>query len=66
MEAAGNDTLLGTSIERSRREYRDDRPNVLARGIQACRKGGTVSVPGVYAGFDGHDSLGASMKKGSR
>ncbi len=29
-----------------------DRPHVLRQAIMACRKGGTVSVPGVYGGFD--------------
>src|SRR5438309_3356221 len=28
-----------------------DRPRVLRQAIHACRKGGTVSVPGVYGGF---------------
>ena len=41
-----------------------DRPIVLRQAIQACRKGGTVSVPGVYAGFDDMIPLGAFMNKG--
>jgi threonine dehydrogenase-like Zn-dependent dehydrogenase len=41
-----------------------DRPNALRQAIQACRKGGTVSVPGVYAGFDDKIPLGAFMNKG--
>ena len=28
-----------------------DRPNVLRQAIMACRKGGTVSIPGVYGGL---------------
>ena len=28
-----------------------DRPHALRQAILACRKSGTVSVPGVYAGF---------------
>lgn len=28
-----------------------DRPTVLRQALHSCRKGGTVSVPGVYAGF---------------
>jgi threonine dehydrogenase-like Zn-dependent dehydrogenase len=28
-----------------------DRPAVLRQALHSCRKGGTVSVPGVYAGF---------------
>jgi len=40
-----------------------DRPIALRQAIQACRKGGTVSVPGVYAGFDDKIPLGAFMNK---
>jgi threonine dehydrogenase-like Zn-dependent dehydrogenase len=40
-----------------------DRPIVLRECIQACRKGGTVSVPGVYGGFDDKIPLGAFMNK---
>jgi threonine dehydrogenase-like Zn-dependent dehydrogenase len=28
-----------------------DRPTVLRQALRSCRKGGTVSVPGVYAGY---------------
>ncbi len=41
-----------------------DRPVALREAIQACRKGGTVSVPGVYAGFDDTIPMGAFMNKG--
>jgi threonine dehydrogenase-like Zn-dependent dehydrogenase len=41
-----------------------DRPNVLRQSIQACRKGGTVSVPGVYAGFLDKIPFGAAFNKG--
>lgn len=41
-----------------------DRPNVLRQAIQACRKGGTVSVPGVYAGFLDKIPFGAAFNKG--
>ena len=41
-----------------------DRPNVLRQAIRACRKGGTVSVPGVYAGFVDNIPMGAFMNKG--
>jgi threonine dehydrogenase-like Zn-dependent dehydrogenase len=40
-----------------------DRPIALRQAIQACRKGGTVSVPGVYAGFDDNIPMGAFMNK---
>jgi threonine dehydrogenase-like Zn-dependent dehydrogenase len=41
-----------------------DRPNVLREAIQACRKGGTVSVPGVYGGFLDKFPFGAAFAKG--
>ena len=41
-----------------------DRPNVLRQAIQACRKGGTVSVPGVYGGFLDKIPFGAAFNKG--
>jgi threonine dehydrogenase-like Zn-dependent dehydrogenase len=41
-----------------------DRPNVFRQAIQACRKGGTVSVPGVYAGFLDKIPFGAAFNKG--
>ncbi|MCU0566298.1 MAG: glutathione-dependent formaldehyde dehydrogenase [Oculatellaceae cyanobacterium Prado106] len=41
-----------------------DRPTVLRQAIVACRKGGTVSVPGVYTGFVDKVPMGAFMNKG--
>jgi len=41
-----------------------DRPNVLRQAIVACRKGGTVSVPGVYTGLVDKIPMGAFMNKG--
>ncbi|HKY07120.1 MAG TPA: zinc-dependent alcohol dehydrogenase [Candidatus Binatia bacterium] len=41
-----------------------DRPHVFRQAIIACRKGGTVSVPGVYGGFDDKIPLGAFVNKG--
>ena len=40
-----------------------DRPHALRQAIMACRKGGTVSVPGVYGGFDDKIPLGAFVNK---
>jgi threonine dehydrogenase-like Zn-dependent dehydrogenase len=40
-----------------------DRPHVLRQAIMACRKGGTVSIPGVYGGFDDKIPLGSLMNK---
>jgi threonine dehydrogenase-like Zn-dependent dehydrogenase len=41
-----------------------DRPNVLRQAIVACRKGGTISVPGVYTGLVDSIPMGAFMNKG--
>ncbi|MBD1849886.1 zinc-dependent alcohol dehydrogenase [Leptolyngbya sp. FACHB-711] len=41
-----------------------DRPYVLRQAIVACRKGGTVSLPGVYGGFVDKIPMGAAMNKG--
>ena len=41
-----------------------DRPNVLRQAIQACRKGGTVSIPGVYTGLLDKMPMGAAFGKG--
>ncbi len=41
-----------------------DRPHVLREIIQCCRKGGTVSIPGVYIGFVDKIPFGAAMNKG--
>jgi threonine dehydrogenase-like Zn-dependent dehydrogenase len=41
-----------------------DRPNALRQAIQACRKGGTISVPGVYGGFLDKIPFGAAFAKG--
>jgi threonine dehydrogenase-like Zn-dependent dehydrogenase len=40
-----------------------DRPYVFRQAIMACRKGGTVSVPGVYGGIDDKIPLGSFMNK---
>jgi threonine dehydrogenase-like Zn-dependent dehydrogenase len=40
-----------------------DRPHVLRQAITACRKGGTVSVPGVYGGFVDKIPFGALVNK---
>ena len=41
-----------------------DRPHVLREAIMCCRKGGTISVPGVYIGFLDKIPFGAAMGKG--
>ena len=41
-----------------------DRPNALRQAIHACRKGGVVSIPGVYGGFLDKVPIGAAFQKG--
>jgi len=41
-----------------------DRAHVLRQAISACRKGGTVSIPGVYGGWLDKFPLGAAFAKG--
>jgi len=41
-----------------------DRPHALRQAITACRKGGTVSIPGVYGGWLDKFPLGAAFAKG--
>jgi threonine dehydrogenase-like Zn-dependent dehydrogenase len=41
-----------------------DRAHALREAIFCCRKGGTISVPGVYIGFLDHIPFGAAMNKG--
>ncbi|MEX2148338.1 MAG: zinc-dependent alcohol dehydrogenase [Candidatus Rokuibacteriota bacterium] len=41
-----------------------DRPHVLRQAINACRKGGTVSIPGVYGGVLDKVPFGAAFAKG--
>jgi threonine dehydrogenase-like Zn-dependent dehydrogenase len=41
-----------------------DRPHALRQVILACRKGGRVSIPGVYGGMADKFPIGAPMEKG--
>jgi threonine dehydrogenase-like Zn-dependent dehydrogenase len=41
-----------------------DRPTALRQAILACRKGGVVSIPGVYGGFIDKMPMGAAFNKG--
>src|SRR4051812_5819751 len=41
-----------------------DRAHVLREAIMCCRKGGTLSIPGVYIGFPDKVPFGALMNKG--
>jgi len=63
MEAHGTNLLYFVDKAKQTMRVETDRPIVLRQCIQACRKGGTVSVPGVYGGFDDKIPLGAFMNK---
>jgi threonine dehydrogenase-like Zn-dependent dehydrogenase len=64
-EAHAGGTLDGTldSIKTSA-FLATDRPHVMRQTIMACRKGGTISIPGVYVGFGDKIPIGAAMNKG--
>jgi threonine dehydrogenase-like Zn-dependent dehydrogenase len=64
MEAHG--TELDYWYDRIAQQIRleTDRPTALRQAIQACRKGGTVSMPGVYGGFIDKLPMGAAFNKG--
>jgi threonine dehydrogenase-like Zn-dependent dehydrogenase len=64
MEAHGTDPGMIYDWIKMGLRMATDRPNVLRQAIQACRKGGHVSVPGVYAGFLDKIPFGAAMAKG--
>jgi threonine dehydrogenase-like Zn-dependent dehydrogenase len=63
MEA--HDGLLG-AFDRVKQAVRLelDRPAALRQAIQACGKGGTVSIPGVYIGLVDKFPMGAAFAKG--
>jgi threonine dehydrogenase-like Zn-dependent dehydrogenase len=64
MEAHG--TTIDALYDRAKQAVRleTDRPHVLRQAIHACRKGGTVSVPGAYGGFIDKFPIGAAFAKG--
>ena len=64
MEAHDNNLLYFVDRAKQALRVETDRPMALRQAIQACRKGGTVSVPGVYCGFDDMLPMGAFMNKG--
>jgi threonine dehydrogenase-like Zn-dependent dehydrogenase len=64
MEAHGDNPMYALDRVKQAFKIETDRPIVLRQCIQACRKGGTVSVPGVYSGFADTIPMGAFMNKG--
>ncbi|HEY2830614.1 MAG TPA: zinc-dependent alcohol dehydrogenase [Thermoanaerobaculia bacterium] len=64
MEAHGHtiDALYDRVKQTMRLEM--DRSHVLRQALHCCRKGGIVSIPGVYAGFIDKIPFGAAFGKG--
>ena len=64
MEAHG--TTIDAKIDKTKQNLKltFDRAHVLREAILACRKGGTVSLAGVYGGFVDKVPMGAAMNKG--
>ncbi len=64
LEAHG--TGVGGFYDRAKQVLRmqTDRPAALREAIQACRPGGTVSIPGVYAGMIDKMPMGVAFGKG--
>jgi threonine dehydrogenase-like Zn-dependent dehydrogenase len=63
LEAHGES--IGGKVDVAKQKVRlsTDRPHVLRLAIQACRKGGTVSVLGVYGGYLDKFPMGAAFAK---
>lgn len=69
IEAVGMEadtTGIEDMYDRAKQKLRleTDRPAALRQAIMACRKGGTISVVGVFMGFIDKFPMGAAMNKG--
>jgi threonine dehydrogenase-like Zn-dependent dehydrogenase len=64
MEATGHSLLYYMDRAKQMLRINLDRAEVLRQCIAACRKGGTLSIPGVYAGLVDKVPFGALMNKG--
>lgn len=64
MEAHGTGPMALYDTVKQAVRLESDRPQVLRQAIAACRKGGKVSVPGVYGGFIDKMPMGAFVNKG--
>lgn len=63
LEAHGSSVLASVDRVKAAVGLATDRPDALRQAIQACKKGGTVSVPGVYGGFLDKFPFGAAFGK---
>jgi len=64
MEASGHSLPYFYDDVKQKMRLSFDRPQILREVILAVRKGGTVSIPGVYGGFVDKIPMGAFMNKG--
>jgi threonine dehydrogenase-like Zn-dependent dehydrogenase len=64
MEASGHSLLYYMDRAKQALRINLDRAEVLRQCIAVCRKGGTISIPGVYAGLVDKVPFGAIMNKG--
>ncbi|HEX6804160.1 MAG TPA: zinc-dependent alcohol dehydrogenase [Terriglobales bacterium] len=64
LEAHGHDFVAFYDSAKQKMKLSFDRPKVLREAIQACRKGGTVSIPGVYGGLLDKIPFGSAFNKG--
>jgi threonine dehydrogenase-like Zn-dependent dehydrogenase len=64
MEAHGSGIEAWYDWGKQQMRLETDRPTALRQVFQACRKGGTVSIPGVYGGVIDKVPMGAAFNKG--
>jgi threonine dehydrogenase-like Zn-dependent dehydrogenase len=64
MEAHGTTVDAVYDYAKTALKIETDRPHALRQAIQACRKGGTISIPGVYGGAVDKFPLGVAFSKG--
>ena len=64
MEAHGHGAIAFYDRAKLAMRMQSDRPTALRQAIQECRKGGTVSIPGVYGGVVDKINVGAAFGKG--
>lgn len=63
MEAHSNGPMYVYDRVKQAARLETDRPTAVRQAIMACRKGGTVSIVGVFGGFVDKFPLGAAMNK---
>lgn len=64
MEAHGTDLAAWYDTVKQTLKLETDRPMVLREAIMACRKGGVISIPGVYSGVIDKLPMGVAFAKG--